>query len=76
MDARQLIEQADKIRANDLNWSQAEWSRMAGFDQFGKLVSNTFTRGNCKLSVFLQLLRPMGYELKIVKREGESNGAG
>ena len=68
MDARQLIVQADEIR-RDEGMTQAEWSRAAGFDEFGKLVSNTFRRGNCKLSVFQQLLRPLGYELRIVKQE-------
>jgi len=70
MDARQLITEADKIRS-DQNMTQAEWSRRAGFDQFGKLISNSFNRGNCKLSVMIQLLKPLGYELKIVKQEGE-----
>lgn len=69
MDARQLITEADKIRQDEMHWTQAEWSRRAGFDEFGKLISNTFNRGNCKLSVILQLLRAMGYELKIVKAE-------
>jgi len=70
MDARQLITQADEIR-RDEGITQAEWSRKAGFDEFGKLVSNTFRRGNCKLSVFMQLLKPLGLELRIVKREGK-----
>lgn len=69
MDARQLIVQADEIR-RDEGMTQAEWCRRAGFDEFGKLVSNTFRRGNCKLSVFTQLLRPLGYEIRLVKKEG------
>ena len=68
MDARQLITQADEIR-RDEGMTQAEWCRRAGFDEFGKLVSNTFRRGNCKLSVFAQLLQPLGYEIRIVKQE-------
>ena len=72
MNARQLIVQADEIRRN-MDMTQAEWSRAAGFDEFGKLVSNTFKRGNCKLSVFAQLLRPLGYEIAIVKREENNN---
>ena len=68
MDARQLIVQADEIR-RDEGMTQAEWCRRAGFDEFGKLVSNTFRRGNCKLSVFAQLLKPLGYEIQIVKQE-------
>ena len=70
MNARQLIVQADEIRRN-MDMTQAEWSRAAGFDEFGKLVSNTFKRGNCKLSVFVQLLKPLGYEVVIVKKEGK-----
>ena len=73
MNARQLIVQADEIRRN-MDMTQAEWSRAAGFDEFGKLVSNTFKRGNCKLSVFVQLLRPLGYDIEIVKREGKHDG--
>ena len=65
-----MIVQADEIR-RDQHITQAEWCRRAGFDEFGKLVSNTFRRGNCKLSVFTQLLRSLGYEIKIVKQEEE-----
>jgi len=70
MDARQLISQADRI-AREQGMTQAEWSRRSGFDEFGKLVSNTHRRGNCKLSVFAQLLKPLGYELRIVRTEGQ-----
>lgn len=70
MDARQLITEADAI-ARGQGMTQAEWSRRAGFDEFGKLVSNTHRRGNCKLSVFAQLLKPLGYEIRIVKAEGD-----
>lgn len=70
MDARQLITRADEIR-RDQEMTQAEWCRRAGFDEFGKLVSNTYRRGNCKLSVFSQLLKALGYELRIVKQEGK-----
>ena len=73
MNARQLIVQADEIRRN-MDMTQAEWSRAAGFDEYGKLVSNTYKRGNCKLSVFVQLLRPLGYDIKIVRQEGKHNG--
>ena len=72
MDARQLITQADRLR-QDEGITQAEWCRRAGFDDFGKLVSNTFRRGNCKLSVFSQLLKPLGYELRIVKQEEKND---
>jgi hypothetical protein len=68
MDARQLITQADKIRI-DQEITQAEWCRRAGFDEFGKLISNTYRRGNCKLSTMARLLKPLGYELRITKKE-------
>lgn len=68
MDSRTLIVQADQIaRAQGI--SQAEWCRMAGFDEFGKVVSRTFSKGNCKVSVLIQLLKPLGYELHITRRE-------
>ena len=72
MDTRELIVQADRIR-QEQRMTQAEWCRRAGFDEFGKLVSNTFRRGNCKVSVLAQLLKPLGYELVIVKKEGEQD---
>jgi hypothetical protein len=68
MDARELISQADQI-ARGQGLTQAEWCRRSGFDEFGKLISNTYRRGNCKLSVFAQLLKPLGYELTIVKKD-------
>ena len=73
MDARQLISQADEI-ARRSGLTQAEWCRRAGFDEFGKLIGNTLRRGNCKLSVFAQLLKPLGYEIRIVKQEGSKDG--
>lgn len=64
MTARDLIVQADKIRQGE-GISQAEWGRRAGFDDFGKAVSRTYFRGNCKLSTLVMLLKPLGYELRI-----------
>lgn len=69
MEARDLITQADAI-ARQQGLTQAEWCRRAGFDEFGKLISRTYSRGNCKLGVLVCLLKPLGYELKIVKAEG------
>lgn len=72
MTARELIIQADKIRREEFGgMSQAEWSRQAGLDDFGKTVSRNFFTGNCKLSTMVMLLRPLGYELKITKREDD-----
>ena len=66
MNTRDLIMEADRI-AHGQGLTQAEWCRRAGFDQFGKMISNTVNRGDCKLSVFLQLLRSIGCELEISK---------
>lgn len=68
MNARELISKADGI-ARGQGLTQAEWCRRAGFDEFGKAVSNAHKRGNCKLSVFARLLEPLGYEVRIVKKE-------
>lgn len=66
MTARELIVQADKIR-QDQNLSQAELSRRAGFDECGVAICRTYNRGNCKLSTMIQMLKPLGYALKIEK---------
>lgn len=68
MEAQDLIIEADKIR-QEMELTQAEWSRRAGYDEYGKLISNAFLRGDCKVSVLARLLKPLGYELKIVKTE-------
>lgn len=66
MNARDLIMEADAI-AKEKNLTQAEWSRRSGYDEFGKIVSNTLKRGDCKLKVMTQLLKPLGCRLTIVK---------
>ena len=68
MTARELIVEADKLR-QDQGLTQAEWCRVAGYDEYGKLISNAYKRGNCKLTVILNLLRPLGYELTIRRME-------
>lgn len=72
MDARELIVRADNI-AREQGLTQAEWCRRAGFDEFGKLVSRTFKVGNCKLTTLASLLRPLGYELVIVRKQEEND---
>lgn len=70
MTARDLIVEADKLR-QDQGLTQAEWCRVAGYDEYGKLISNAYKRGNCKLTVLMNLLRPLGYELTIRRMEGK-----
>ena len=72
MDGKQLIRQAVEI-AGEKGLSQAEWSRRAGYDEFGKIISNTLKRGDCKLKVMTQLLKPLGCRLTIVKEGEEDN---
>lgn len=68
MNARDLILLADQLRRAQ-EMTQAEWSRAAGLDEGGMAVSRTFNRGNCKLTTLEMLLRPLGYELRIMKVE-------
>lgn len=68
MNARDLIVQADQIR-QEQGLSQAEWSRRSGLDEVGMAVSRTYNRGNCKLTTLVRLLKPLGYELRIMKLE-------
>lgn len=68
MNSRELIVEADRIRLGK-NLSQAEWSRLAGLDDVGMAISRTYKRGNCKLSTMVRLLKPLGYELRIIKVE-------
>lgn len=67
MDAREFIVELDGIRVKR-GMTQAEWSRQAGYDEFGKLVSRAFNRGNCKLSTAMRLARPLGYEVGLIPR--------
>lgn len=69
MNARELIIEADRIRDEEFHLSQAEWSRRAGLDDVGMAVSRTYNRGNCKLTTLVRLLKPLGYELRIMKLE-------
>lgn len=68
MTSRDLIVQADQIR-KEQGMTATSWGLSAGYDDGGMMVSRTFRRGNCKLSTFVQLLRPLGYELEIKKVE-------
>ena len=66
--ARELINQADRI-AREQGFTQAQWCRDAGFDEFGKRISNAYRRGDCYLETFYRMLAPLGYEAVIVKAE-------
>lgn len=68
MNARDLIVMADRIR-REQGLSQVEWSRRSGLDDVGMAISRTYNKGNCKLTTLVRLLKPLGYELKIMKIE-------
>ena len=68
MDSRTLILEADKI-ARGKGMNQCEWSRNAGYANNGQTVSRILSKGDCRLSTMQALLRPLGYELAIVKTE-------
>lgn len=65
MEAREFIVELDGIRIGK-GMTQAEWSRQAGYDEFGKLISRAFNRGNCKLSTAMRLARPLGYDVGLI----------
>ena len=67
MEARDLILQADKI-ARGQGFTQSSWSKAAGRAESGQTVSRILSRGECKLGTFIDLLEPLGYEIRITKR--------
>lgn len=73
MNARDYLVKLDNA-ARDLGLTQAEYCRMAGLDEFGKAMSRAYFRGDCKLSMFLQMARAAGYEVTLVKREDNQHG--
>ena len=66
--ARSYIIEVDRI-SKEQGFTQAEWSRQSGFDEFGKMISNTISRGDCKLSAFIQMIKPLGYEIMLKRTE-------
>lgn len=71
MDGKRLILLADQL-AKERGLSYAEWSRQSGYDEFGKIISNTLKRGDCKLKVMTQLLKPLGCKLLIVNENEDT----
>ena len=70
MGTRELIMQADLI-AREQGFNQSTWSTAAGRAGNGQTVSRILSRGDCRLSTLLELLRPLGYDLEIRKRGDE-----
>ena len=68
MDARSLILTADEI-AREKGLTQAEWSKAAGHAKNGQTVSRILSRGDCKISTFLHLLKAIDCRLVIEKTE-------
>lgn len=71
MGTRELIMQADLI-AREQGFNQSTWSTAAGRAGNGQTVSRMLIRGDCRLSTLMELLRPLGYEMRLerIKDEG------
>ena len=67
MEARDLILQADAI-ARQKGMTQAQWSSLAGHSSNGQTVSRILSRGECKLSTFINLLDTLDCEIRIVSK--------
>lgn len=67
MIARALILKADKI-ARDSGLNQKQWSEKSGHAASGQTVSRILSKGDCRLSTFLELLDTINCELKIVEK--------
>ena len=66
MDSRDLILQADRI-AREKGLNQKEWSESAGFAVNGQTVSRVLSKGDCRVSTFVALLRAIGCGLEITE---------
>jgi hypothetical protein len=70
MELRALILQADQL-AREKGLNQKKWSDVAGYAKNGQTVSRIMSKGDCRMSTFLSLLKPLGAELRIVRVDGE-----
>ena len=70
MDARALILLADRI-ARDQGHSQSSWSRRSGHAFNGQTISRIVSRGDCRISTFLDLIEPLGYKLALIKEDAD-----
>ena len=72
MRARDLTLQADRI-ARSQGFTQAQWSKAAGRAESGQTVSRVLSKGDCRVSTLLELLSPLGFELRIVRFDEETD---
>ena len=68
MEARAIILEADRI-AEEKGLTQSQWSRNAGHANNGQTVSRMISKGDCRISTFLDLLEVLGCELEIKVKE-------
>lgn len=66
MNARTLILQADSL-AREKGMTQKEWSAKAGHAKNGQTVSRIISKGDCRISTFLRLLKVIDCRLEIVE---------
>lgn len=74
MDARTLIMQADGI-VRRKGMTQSEWSAKAGHAKNGQTVSRIISKGDCRMSTFLRLLRAVDCRLEIVEENDADDTA-
>lgn len=76
MDPRELILQATKIAMEDEGLTQSQWSQLAGMATGGQGVSKLLSRGDCRVSTLISLLRPLGCTLAILRQDDANEGDG
>lgn len=70
MGSRALILQADRI-AREQGLNQKQWSTEAGHARNGQTVSRIISKGDCRVSTLIALLKPLGMRLIIVRTDNE-----
>lgn len=68
MKARELILDADRI-ASEKGLTQSQWSRQSGHASNGQTVSRIISKGDCRLSTFVELLNVLECVLVIKARD-------
>jgi len=71
MTARALICEADRIATKERKLTQSKWSKMAGHAENGQTVSRIISRGDCRMSTFVELLEAIGCKLVITEGDYE-----
>lgn len=68
--SRSLILKADSI-SRARGFTQSQWSRLAGHAANGQTISRIISKGDCRVSTFLDLIDALGCELIIKENADE-----